>query len=66
MRDQICEALQVQRPASLASDAVAKHRPVVAVSVEVAVLELDSRAILALSDEADLNLAGPLEISLEC
>jgi hypothetical protein len=55
----------INRPFALGRAPALKSEPVVAVSVEVSVLELDSRAILALSDEADLNLAGPLEISLE-
>ena len=49
---------EVQRPALVTLDAFADRLPAGAVAVEVAVLELDQRALRAVRDEPDLDLAG--------
>src|SRR5437588_8587101 len=59
------EALQVERPTVAASDAFGHALPAVAVAVEVAVLELDSRSIGRLRDEADLDLTRLREVGLD-
>src|SRR2546421_306989 len=56
------EAQQVQRPAALASDALADPVPAVAVPVDVAVLELYASAVRGLSDEAHLDFAGLVQV----
>src|SRR5262249_44562759 len=63
--EQVAKPLQVERPATLVVDGVALSLPTLAVPVEVAVLKLDPRAFGALSDEADLDLAGSLEIRFD-
>ena len=43
--DQSCVALEVERPASVAADAVADALPPVAVAIQMAVLELNTGPI---------------------
>src|SRR5947209_428686 len=62
---QVGVPLQVKGPALAAAHALAQALPALTVAVEVAVLELDPRALVGLGDEADLHLAGPLQIGLE-
>src|SRR2546423_9007072 len=59
------EQPQPTGPAAGRADGVADLLPALAVPIEVAVLELDARAIGALADEAHLDLARLLEIGLE-
>src|SRR2546423_15327735 len=59
------EQPQPTGPAARRADGVADLLPALAVAVEVAVLELDARAIGRLADEAHLDLARLLEIGLE-
>src|SRR5215212_11928772 len=58
-------ALEVERPAALAVDALANALPPFAMTVEVAMLELDTRAVRALRDEAHLDLAGLVRVGLD-
>src|SRR5207248_4562460 len=64
-RDLLCVAREVQRPTLVALDAGAQSFPTVAVSVEVAMLERDTRAFLGLRDEPDLDLTRSSEIGLD-
>src|SRR5689334_20669761 len=58
-------AVQVERPALVGRDAVSDRFPARAVPVEVAVLELDARALRRLGDEPDLDLAGVVGVGDE-
>jgi hypothetical protein len=59
------ESVEVEAPALVAVDSFADAFPAVAVAVEVAVLELDARAVRGLGDEAHLDFAGPVWVGLE-
>src|SRR5919108_350807 len=65
LRDQLAVAREIQRPALIASDAVAHLFPTFAVPVEVTVLELHSSSVGRLRDEADFDLARLLEVALD-
>src|SRR3954451_21356151 len=56
-------AIQVDRPAFL--DTLADAFPPRSVAVDVAVLELDACAVIGLSGEADLDLAGQVGVGLD-
>src|SRR5450755_4532364 len=56
---------QVQRPPGLVAHTLADGLPAWTVTVDVAVLQLQAGAFRGLGDEPDLDLAGPLRISLD-
>src|ERR1700743_660961 len=58
------EPLQVERPALIAPHAGGQAFPALAMPIAMAMLHLDPGASLALGDEADLHLAGPVGIGL--
>src|SRR4051794_3803456 len=57
-------ALEVERPPVGSRYAVAHPLPALAVAVEVAVLELDARAVGGLRDEAHFDLAASVGVGL--
>jgi hypothetical protein len=57
--------LQVDRPAFVTGDAFAYPFPALAVAVEVAMLDLDSRPVGRLGDEAHLHLARFRRVGLD-
>src|SRR5262245_46255892 len=63
--EQLGKSLQVERPTIVAADGVAFRLPALTMPVEIAVLELDTRPLGALGDEANLDLAGALGIGLD-
>src|SRR5438132_8176399 len=65
LREQVGVALEVERPALGAGDALADALPALAVTVEVAVLELDARALRCLGDEAHLPFTRRGGIALQ-
>src|SRR5262249_59721425 len=58
-------ALEVQRPALVAGNALADAFPAVAVAVEAAVLDLYPGALRGFGGEADLPFAGLHEVGLD-
>src|SRR5262249_19805083 len=63
--DQVGVALQVHRPAVAGSDAVALAFPARAVTVEVAMVELDPRAFRRLGNETHLDLTRLLQVRFD-
>src|SRR5438046_607908 len=59
------EALEPDPPAAGRADGIAHLLPAIAVAVQLAVFEVDARASVTFGREANLNLAGPLEVGLD-
>ncbi len=64
-RDKVCIASQVEGPAGVAVDTLSQRLPARSVTIEMAVLELQARALRRLGDEQDLDLAGVGFLRLE-
>ncbi len=63
--DEVRVASQVERPALVLPDAIAKRLPARSVAIKMAVLELQTRPLRCLGDEADLDLTGAGFVRLE-
>lgn len=61
---QLGVAREIERPTLIPGNAIAQAFPPVPVAIEVTMLELDPRPPRRLCDEADLDLARPVEIRL--
>ena len=62
---QSCVALEIERPTSLAADALANAFPALAMAVEVPVLKLDAGALRCFGYEPHLHLARPCGVGLD-
>src|ERR1700722_11716958 len=65
LRGAVAVGGKIQRPAGVTAHVFTRAFPAVAVTIKVAVLELDSGAIRRLGDEPHLDLARLVEVGLD-